>query len=220
MSQLSQRLGFDLADAFPGYGERLPDVFERNNFSLRDKVRGDNADEFAGCDDLGLLPEVWEMPLVPCDQVVGAGGVRAFQELVVVGIIRNLNCTRRLNQMRMAPYELEKLLPKASADIEFRTREHFPVFRKNGIGDVEPGRLSRRKHENGALESVRFQSCRHQDIAVNYKPERDHRRFGFCLRAALMISSMRRELSLSVPLRRDSSPISLSTSGSGAARRT
>ncbi len=72
----------------------------------------------------------------------------------------------------------------------------------------------------GTLESVRFQSSRDEDVGINNKPERDHPRLGFCARAALMTWSIWRELSLSVPLRCDSSPITRSTSGSGAASRT
>jgi hypothetical protein len=174
------------------------------------------------------------MPLIAGYQVVDAGRVRAFQELVVVGILRNLDCTRGINELRMVLYELEELLPKASSDFEFRAREDFPVFRENGAADVQPGGSGHRKHEHGALESVRFQSRRDEDICVKDEPKRDHwrtdhrctnqPRFGFCarvaLRVALMTPSIWLELSVFVPLRRDSSPISLSTSGSGAASRT
>jgi hypothetical protein len=65
--------------------------------SLRDEMRGYDADEFAGSDYLGRLPELWKMPLVAGDQVVGAGGVGAFQELVVVGIPRDLERPHRIH---------------------------------------------------------------------------------------------------------------------------
>ena len=58
------------------------------------------------------------------------------------------------------------------------------------------------------------------DFDPNDEPERDHPRLRFSARAALISWSMSREVSLSVPLRFDSSPIMRSTSGSGAARRT
>ena len=63
MPQLAQRLGFDLADAFARDREGLADFYERapNSTPLWDKVRGYDADEFAGSDYLGLLPELWEM---------------------------------------------------------------------------------------------------------------------------------------------------------------
>src|SRR5258708_8286403 len=114
------------------------------------------------------------MPLVAGYQVVNASRVRAFQELVVVGILRNLERTRGVNELRMVSYELEQLLPKASADLEFRARENLPVFRENGFADVQPGRSGQRKHEHGALESVRFQSRRDEDICINNEAERDH----------------------------------------------
>jgi len=100
MTQLPQCFGFDLADVFARYCERLADFFEgvlRTSATLRDEVRGYDADEFAGCDYLGLLPELWKMALVGGDQIVGAGGVGTFQELVVVGIARYLERTRRDN---------------------------------------------------------------------------------------------------------------------------
>jgi len=100
-----------------------------------------DADEFAGRDYLGLLPELWEMALVAGDQVVGAGGVGTFQEFVVVGILRYLKRTGRGHDLRMVLDELEEVLPKASTDIEFRTRQDFPVFRENGFGVIQPGGL-------------------------------------------------------------------------------
>ena len=145
-----------------------------NRTTSRDEVRGYDADEFAGRDYLGLFPELWKMPLVAGYQVIYAGRVRAFQELVVVGIPCNLECTRGVNEQGMVLYELEQLLPKASSDFEFRAREDFPVFRDNGFADVQPGGSGHRKHEHGALESVRFQSRRDEDICVNDEAERDH----------------------------------------------
>ena len=47
-------------------------------------MRPDNADEFAGSDDSGFLPELWEMALVAGDQIVRAGGIGAFEENLTV----------------------------------------------------------------------------------------------------------------------------------------
>jgi len=68
------------------------------------------------------------------------------------------------------------------------------------------------KHEDGTLESVRFQGSRDEDIGIANKPKRDHPRLDFFARVALMTWSIWRELSVSVPLRCDSSPITRSTS--------
>src|SRR5580698_10388895 len=54
--------------------------------SLGDEMWGCDAGEFTGRDYRSLLPEPGKMPLVAGDQVVGAGGIGAFQEFVVVGI--------------------------------------------------------------------------------------------------------------------------------------
>src|SRR6185312_17380827 len=43
--------------------------------SLNRQMRGDEADELSRCDDLGIFPEFWEVPLVAGNQVVGAGRV-------------------------------------------------------------------------------------------------------------------------------------------------
>src|SRR5882762_748351 len=77
-----------------------------NSTTSQDKVRSNDADELAGRDHLGLLPELWKMPLVAGYQVVDASRVGAFQELVVVGILRNLERTRGVNELRMVLYEL------------------------------------------------------------------------------------------------------------------
>jgi hypothetical protein len=41
--------------------------------------------------------------------------------------------------------ELEELLPHAPTDFQFRTREYLPVFREDGLGDIQLGRFSDRK---------------------------------------------------------------------------
>src|SRR6516225_1525520 len=186
----------------------------------RDEVRCNDADEFAGCDHLGFLPESRKMPLVPGHQVVGAYGIGAFNELVIVGIARHLQCPRWLHQPGVAPDELEKLLPGSLADLQLRAGEHLAVLNKYSGGHVERCRFGDRQDQDGALESVRFEGCRDNDVGVDHQPERDHPRLDLAARADLITSSICREVSLSVPWRFDSSPMMRSTSGSGAARRT
>src|ERR1051325_2283123 len=120
----------------------------------------------------------------------------------------------------MVPDELEKLLAEARANFECRSRQHVPVFGKNRISNVEPGRFGNREQEERTLQPVWFQGGRDKDIGVDYKPKRNHPRLRFSARTALITLLIRREESLSVPLRRDSSPMIFNTSGSGAARRT
>src|SRR5713226_1806692 len=160
------------------------------------------------------------MSLVAGYQVVGTGSIGTLQKLVVAGVRGDLERMRWADEMRTVLYELEELLPESPADFKFRACEHLAVFRENGFGDVQPGRFRDCKHEDGALESVRFQGSRDEDIGINNKPKRNHPRLSFCARVALMTWSIWRELSLSVPFRLDSSPIARSTSGSGAASRT
>jgi len=195
-------------------------IDKRDSTASGHEVRGHDGDEFAGSDYFGLLPERWEMTLVAGYQIIGAGCVCAFKELIIVGVFCNLKRTRGSNELRMILYELEELLPEAPADLEFRARKHLTVFRENGFADIQPGWFGERKEEHGALESVRFQGCRDQDVGIDDEAQRDHLRLVFWARAALITWSIRRALRRCVPLRWDSSPISLSTSGSGAASRT
>jgi len=51
-----------------------------------EEVGGGKGYELAGSDDFGLFPEWGEVARVAGDQVVGAGGVGAFEEDVVVGV--------------------------------------------------------------------------------------------------------------------------------------
>src|ERR1700731_319458 len=78
-----------------------------------------DADELAGRDHLGLLPELRKMPLVASHQVVGTGSIRALQKLVVAGVLRDLERTRWADELRTALYELEELLPGSPADFKF-----------------------------------------------------------------------------------------------------
>src|SRR5258708_37546314 len=61
---------------------------------LGEQMRAGDADKFAGVDDFGSLPELWEMPLIARDQVVRAGGVCAFEENVIGGMCGRLTSVR------------------------------------------------------------------------------------------------------------------------------
>jgi hypothetical protein len=54
-------------------------------------MRPDNADEFAGSDDSGFLPELWEMALVAGDQVVRAGGIGSVLRHHVDSVVAAVN---------------------------------------------------------------------------------------------------------------------------------
>src|SRR5438132_4503509 len=120
----------------------------------------------------------------------------------------------------MAPDQLEELLTETPANLQLRARQHLAVFGENGLGNIQRGRLGGRQQKDCPLESVRFQGRRDEDVGVDHEPERNHPRFDFRARAALITWSICREVSLSVPFLWDSSPITFSTSGSGAASRT
>src|SRR5450631_4119598 len=104
-------------------------------------MRGYDGDEFAGSNYFGLSPKLWEVPLVASYQVIGAGSVGALKKLVIVGIHCNFERMHRDNELCMILYELEELLAKPPAELEFGAGKHCATFRENGFGDVELGRF-------------------------------------------------------------------------------
>ena len=85
-------------------------------------MRADDADQFAGGDDFGFLPELWEMALIAGDQVVRAGGIGAFEENVIGGVGRDLKQAGGRDEMGLVFEELKKLLPEPFANKKFRAR--------------------------------------------------------------------------------------------------
>ncbi len=85
-------------------------------------MRPDNADQFAGADDFGFLPELWEMALIAGDQVVRAGGIGTLEENVIGGVGRDLKRPGGRHEMGPIFEELEKLLPESFAKMKFRAR--------------------------------------------------------------------------------------------------
>jgi hypothetical protein len=57
---------------------------------LGEQMRADDGDEFAGRDDFGVLPELWEMALIAGNQIVCAGGVGTFEEDIIGGVGRDM----------------------------------------------------------------------------------------------------------------------------------
>ena len=70
-------------------------------------MRTGDADKFAGVDDFGSLPELWEMPLIAGDQVVCPGRVCAFEENVIGGVGRDLKRARGCDEIRAVFEELK-----------------------------------------------------------------------------------------------------------------
>jgi len=84
-------------------------------------MRPDDADEFAGSDDFGFLPELWEMALIASDQVVRPGGIGAFKENVIGRVGRDLKRAGGRDGMGSVFEELKKLLPEPFANMKFRS---------------------------------------------------------------------------------------------------
>src|SRR3989475_8562124 len=92
-------------------------------------MRPDDADKFAGVDDFGFLPELWEMALIAGDQVVRAGGIGAFEENVIGGVGRGFEGAGGGGGKGAGFVGVEELLPEALSDMEFRLREGGGVLR-------------------------------------------------------------------------------------------
>ncbi len=85
-------------------------------------MRPDDVDKFAGSDDFGFLPKLWEMALIAGDQVVRVRGIGAVEENVIGGVGRDLEGSGGCDEMSPVFEELKKLLPESFANMEFRAR--------------------------------------------------------------------------------------------------
>jgi hypothetical protein len=89
---------------------------------LGEQMRPDDADQFAGADDFGFLPELWKVALIAGDQVIRASGVGAFKENIIGGVGRDLKRAEGRDEMSSVFEELKKLVPEPFANMEFRSR--------------------------------------------------------------------------------------------------
>jgi hypothetical protein len=112
--------------------------------NLGDYMRSDQCHEFAGSNDFGLLPELWEMALVARHKIIGSGGIRALQENVVIWIPRNVHLALGQYHVRTILDASKELLPQAPADFELWARQDNPIFRKNGRRYIQPRRTCHR----------------------------------------------------------------------------
>jgi len=72
-------------------------------------MRSHDVDELARRDNLGALPEWWEMSLVACHQIVRAGCVGTFEEFIIVRVFCDLQRPANSDRMRTVPNALKKL---------------------------------------------------------------------------------------------------------------
>jgi hypothetical protein len=183
-------------------------------------MRSHKVNEFSGSYDFALLPESREMPLIACDQVVCSGSVRTFEEHIVIRVACHFKAPGWNYGVTVPLDKLQQLLAKALANAKLAAAKHIGVFLKDGRRYVEARWFGNSQEEDCALKARRFYNSGNQDVCIDHQTEGNHQRFGFWDREALMIWSMQREVNLLVPLRSDCSPITLKTSGSGAASRT
>src|SRR5437870_4511254 len=166
--------------------------------------------------DLCFLPESRKMFLIAGHQIVRARSVRAFQEHIVRGISCCFKLPGRNHRVPVVLDELQQLQPKTLSDPEVRTGKHHAVFLKDGMRDIQAGRLRNGNQENSTLQPGGLYCSRNQNICIDHQTERKHYCFDFCARAFLIILSISRELNALVRFRSDSLPRTLKTSASGA----
>src|SRR5260370_5933488 len=180
-------------------------------------MRRNQRNELSGRYDFGFLPEFREMFHIAGNQVVRTGSIGALQKSIVVRVGCDLKAPTRSHDMTAVLDELQQLLPKALANVQFRAGEDVAVFFQDEWGDVPARRFRHGEQEDGALQPSRFEGSGHQHVCVNDKTEGKHHRFRFWEREILMIRSIWRPVKVLVPARSDSHPMTLRTSGSGAA---
>ena len=119
-------------------------------------MRADDADEFAGGDNCGFLPELWEMALIASNQVIDAGGVGAFEENIIGGIGSDLKRGKGRDEMGAVFKESKKLLPEPFANMKLRARYNGTILLEDGCRQIEAGWLRESEEEYCALHTEGF----------------------------------------------------------------
>jgi hypothetical protein len=102
--------------------------FNGSDISLRKQMGSQYAHELPRVDDLGFLPELWEMLLIAGNEVVRACSVGTFDEHIVVRVAGHFKAPRWGNDMAVTLDQLDQLLPEAPANIKVRARKHACIF--------------------------------------------------------------------------------------------
>jgi hypothetical protein len=107
-------------------------------------VRRRKADELAGGDDLGLLPESREMALVAGDEIIRASSIGALKKYVVIRVGGDSKSTIWNDEMGALANVLKELPAKSFANLELRPRQGALAFAENVRKYVQPGWLRQR----------------------------------------------------------------------------
>jgi len=170
--------------------------------------------------DFCLLPEPRKVFLIAGHQIVRTRSVRTFHKYIVRWISCCFNLPGRDHDMTVVLDELQQLHPKTLSDPELWTGKHLTVFLKDGVRDIQAGRLRNGNQEDSALQPGGLYCSRNQNICIDHQAEGKHYSFDLWERAFLIILSISRAFNPLVRFRSDSSPRSLKTKGSGAASLT
>ena len=132
-------------------------VMERASWPARlPQVRRYQIDKLPGRDNLRLLPILREVPLVAGHEIIGATGVGALDEDVVVGVLRHLKGAGRFHETCPMHDQIDDLPLNTLADSEFRTCQDVPVLCQNCPGNEQACRFCECHQQNGALQTVRL----------------------------------------------------------------
>jgi hypothetical protein len=140
-------------------------------------MRPDNPDKFAGGDDFGFLPKLWEVALIAGNQIVRASGVGTFEENTIVWVRGDLKQTGGRDEMGPVFEELKKLLPEAFANVKLRARQHGAILCEDGRRQVEAGWPCESQEKYCALQTEGLERGRYNNIGVEDQTEREHLAF-------------------------------------------
>ncbi len=106
---------------------------------LSNQVRRGQVDKVARRNDLCALPERGKMLLVACDEVVGAGGIGAFDKHVVIRVACHVKPTCRRDEMAAIPDQLQELKSKTFANGKLGAGKHVCIFFEDRRGKHTTG---------------------------------------------------------------------------------
>ena len=119
------------------------------------------------------------MFLIAGHQIVRTRSIRTLQEYIVRRISCYFKLPGRGYGMTVVLDELQQLQPKTLSDPELGTGKHLTVFRKDGMRDIQAGRLRNGNQENSTLQPGGLYCSRNQNICIDHQAEGKHYCFDF-----------------------------------------
>jgi hypothetical protein len=113
------------------------------------------------------LPESGEVFLVAGDQVVGVGGLSAFQEHVVVGILADRQFALGNNHATVFANQIQHFLAFIGRYAQFRTRQNLFVLSQDLLGHEQAGWPRQSENQGCPFQSFGFERTGDDHIGVD-----------------------------------------------------